>query len=356
MKNINVKIYGAGSIGNHLAQASRRMGWDVTVVDIDEAALDRMKNDVYPSRYGRWDEAIKLFKSGQEPMGNYDIIFIGTPPDSHLKLMEQHIDEKPKILHIEKPLFKPSEDEIQKARELAKKHPEVAVVSGYDHVVAESVEAVDAMLREKKIGEPLFMDVEFREHWEGFFKVHSWLAGPQDSYLGYSARGGGALSEHSHAINLWQHFAHLMGWGKVNGVFALMRMNNENGTDYDSATALNFTTEKGGFGRAIQDVITKPVRKWARIQGNNGFIEWFCNGSPEGDLIRYQLGGGNIEEKVFAKKRPDDFYRVVTHYGSILRGDFNVADSPMSFERGLDTMRVIVAAHKSRQEKTQIAV
>ena len=38
-----VKIYGAGSIGNHLAQASRRVGWDVAVVDPDAKALDRMK-------------------------------------------------------------------------------------------------------------------------------------------------------------------------------------------------------------------------------------------------------------------------------------------------------------------------
>ena len=30
-----VKIYGAGSIGNHLAYACRSKGWDVTLCDID---------------------------------------------------------------------------------------------------------------------------------------------------------------------------------------------------------------------------------------------------------------------------------------------------------------------------------
>jgi phosphoglycerate dehydrogenase-like enzyme len=29
----NVKILGAGSIGNHLANASRRLGWNVTLCD-----------------------------------------------------------------------------------------------------------------------------------------------------------------------------------------------------------------------------------------------------------------------------------------------------------------------------------
>ena len=45
---MKVKIIGAGSIGNHLAQASRRMGWDVLVVDVDPKALGRMKNENFP--------------------------------------------------------------------------------------------------------------------------------------------------------------------------------------------------------------------------------------------------------------------------------------------------------------------
>ena len=40
---MKVKIYGAGSIGNHLAQASRRMGWDVDMCDTDPKALERTK-------------------------------------------------------------------------------------------------------------------------------------------------------------------------------------------------------------------------------------------------------------------------------------------------------------------------
>ena len=60
-----VKIYGAGSIGNHMANASRAIGMKVDVVDIDEAALNRMKCDIYPSRYGAWDENISLHAKGR---------------------------------------------------------------------------------------------------------------------------------------------------------------------------------------------------------------------------------------------------------------------------------------------------
>ena len=41
--SLHVKVYGAGSIGNHLAHASRSLNWNVDVVDIDEDALVRMK-------------------------------------------------------------------------------------------------------------------------------------------------------------------------------------------------------------------------------------------------------------------------------------------------------------------------
>jgi predicted dehydrogenase len=82
----NVKILGAGSIGNHLANASRRLGWNVTLCDKDPAALQRTKDDIYPSRYGQWDESIQLFISSEAPRGGFDLIFIGTPPDSHMDL------------------------------------------------------------------------------------------------------------------------------------------------------------------------------------------------------------------------------------------------------------------------------
>jgi hypothetical protein len=54
-------MYGAGSSGNHLANASRVLGWDVTVCDVDEVPLNRKKNEIYPGRYGKWDEGINLF-------------------------------------------------------------------------------------------------------------------------------------------------------------------------------------------------------------------------------------------------------------------------------------------------------
>src|SRR3989344_2988469 len=100
-----VKIYGAGSCGNHLAQASRRKGWDVSIVDASTESLRRMREDMYPARYGVWDLAIKQFVSGEEPMGGVDVVFIATPPDVRLDIAFGGLkNDHPRILALEKPL------------------------------------------------------------------------------------------------------------------------------------------------------------------------------------------------------------------------------------------------------------
>ena len=79
-------IIGAGSIGNHLANAARSRSWQVSVYDIDKNALKRMKNEIYPSRYSSWDNDIKLIHNNIDSDCYYDVILLGTPPDTHVKV------------------------------------------------------------------------------------------------------------------------------------------------------------------------------------------------------------------------------------------------------------------------------
>ena len=84
-----VKIYGAGSIGNHLTYACRAKGWDVLMCDIDPEALKRTQADIYPSRYGSWDPAIRLSTIDNLSDEDFDLVIIGTPPDTHLSLAKK---------------------------------------------------------------------------------------------------------------------------------------------------------------------------------------------------------------------------------------------------------------------------
>ena len=87
---MKVKIYGAGSIGNHLAHACRDKGWEVLICDIDPEALERTKNDIYPARYGHWDKTIRLATLENLPDEEFDIVIVGTPPDTHLRIAKSY--------------------------------------------------------------------------------------------------------------------------------------------------------------------------------------------------------------------------------------------------------------------------
>lgn len=344
----NVKILGAGSIGNHLANASRRLGWNVTLCDKDPAALQRTKNEIYPSRYGQWDESIQLFTSTEVPRGGFDLIFIGTPPDSHMDLAIQAIGEKPKAILVEKPLCTPA---LEKADELNRLAAEtgVEVFVGYNHVVSTAAEkAVELM---PQLGSIETLDVEFREHWGGIFTAHPWLDGPQDSYLGFWQKGGGASGEHSHAINLWQHFSRNLGTGRVTEVVASLDYIKTGTVDYDKLCLLNLRTENGLVGRVVQDVITQPSRKWGRIQGKDGYVN-ISIGSE--DLVQWAYGGNPEDELLIEKTRPDDFIAELKHVDETLKGVRG--DSGISLECGLDTMLVVAAAHISNREGRRVLI
>ncbi len=351
-----VKIYGAGSIGNHLAQASRRIGWEVFVVDPNSEALQRMREEIYPKRYGRWDDSIGLYKLGEEPKGGFDVIFLGTPPDVRMKLALEVLSEEPKVLQLEKPLCPPSLEGVAEFINELRKCSSQAVV-GYDYILSQAVKKAGEIIKSgagEQLGEPLVLDVEFREHWGGIFSAHPWLSGPEDTYLGFWKRGGGTSSEHSHATNLWQHLARLLGMGRVREVSANMKMVKTDKVEYDQSCFLNLATEKGFIGRVVQDVITFPVKLHVRLQYSNGFLEIIFKGWEKGDVVRYGIMGKEPEEIRLSKTRPDDFYEEILHINDILEGKINVEESPISLERGLDTMRVIQTAHVSRREKRTI--
>ncbi len=344
----NVKIIGAGSIGNHLANAARSKNWNVIMCDIDTAALKRTKEEIYPMRYGKWDDSISLYSCNDVPKGDYDWIFIGTPPDSHMNLALEALQEKPKGILVEKPFATPDLSGCQELYELAIKE-NISVFVGYDHVVAESIPYF--IKSTSAIGEILTLDVSFREHWQGIFNAHPWLEGPSDTYLGYWKKGGGACGEHSHALNLWQHFAHEIGAGRVTEVSACLDYVSDGKVEYDRLALLNLKTETGLVGRVVQDVVTKPSLKSARIQGVDSGVEWQCCVSPYSDIVTEI--GKDEKEKVFEKNRPADFIQELNHLEANL-GNSN--KSPISIVRGLDSMLVIAAAHLSAKSGSVVEI
>lgn len=338
---MHIKIYGAGSIGNHLAHAASSLDWMVDVYDVDEKALNRMKNDIFPNRYGRWNDNIRLFNNSDMQKINYDYIVIGTPPDIHVKLLFEAIEENPKAILVEKPLCSPNNNEIEILTKI--ENSNIPIFVGYDHVVSKASNKITELLLNKEIGNILTIDVEFRENWKGIFKAHPWLSGPSDSYLGFWERGGGASGEHSHALNLWQYFAKISNIGKVEEIQGMLDYVNDNQTKYDRICLINLKTDKGILGRVVQDVITEPSKKLVSIQGTAGNITWFLN--YEGTNDRVEIHKKEDHKKIlnFEKTRPDDFIEELKH---IKYSIDNKVDSPLNLKFGLETMKILNKLHK----------
>lgn len=348
---IKIKIIGAGSIGNHLSHAARMKGWDVTLCDNDSEALVRTKTEIYPQRYGGWDEGIKLFNMDDVPRGDFDYIFIGTPPDTHIELALSAVKEEPKVLMIEKPVCSPDLKDAQLLLDELNARNIRAFV-GYDHVVGKASLHASELMSSIPVDQVETLDVEIREHWGGIFNAHPWLSGPEDTYLGYWKRGGGACGEHSHGINLWQYFAHELNKGRVIEVTATLNYIEDSGVAYDSLCLLNLKTEKGLIGRVVQDVVTQPPRKWARLQGSSDHVEWYCNYQLGVDAVKW-TNNDETQENLIHKTRPDDFIQELEHLETVCE---EASESPISLERGMETMLVIAAAHKSAYEKRTVRI
>lgn len=345
---MKVKIIGAGSIGNHHAKACRTMDWDVDVTDSSFEALNRMRYEIYPQRYGKWDDSIRLFHSPIQLRNEYDIIMVDTPPDVRMILAIEALKEKPKLLHLEKPLCAPSMNGSSEfLRVWEEQVPDCMVTIGYNHVISKSVEKVVEIIKNGDVGEIITIDVEFREHWEGIFKAHPWLKGPQDSYLGYWERGGGAGGEHSHALHLWLYLAKIAEFGTVYEIKSMFNVVNK----YDRVAAFILKTTLDNVGRVVQDVVTKPPKKWARVQGTKGFVEWHCNGSTfydGGDMILGQWSGEYSDHQChFKKNRQDDFLYLMQHYENLLSGRtaYKYKDSPLHIDYGVRVMDILHDAY-----------
>jgi predicted dehydrogenase len=234
------------------------------------------------------------------------------------------------------------------------RHKGTIALVGYNHTLAKSAKLMEEHIRRGILGELETISCRTREHWGGIFKAHPWLNGPQDTYLGFYEKGGGAIGEHSHGINLWQHFTHILGKGKIRQVNATLNIYNKDGCNYDKLGIASFTTEKGLTGDLIQDVVTFPAEKLARAQGTDGYVEMRINYNSEGDAVIVGDKNNPATVTVIPKKRPDDFICEVDHIEEILSNK-NI-QSPISLERGLDTMMIIAAIFKSNSLKRPVEI
>ena len=298
-----IKIIGSGSAGNHMAYALDNLVDKIILTDISKKTLKRSKNNIYIPRYKRWSKKIDLHIEGRDKNIFYDAIVIASPPDTHLSLIRKNIN-KSKIFLIEKPICEPNKKTIDQFKKLIHQNKNKIFLCGYNHRLFPSTIMLKKILKQQK-NNFNFVEIKFKENTEGFLKAHSWYKSLSDSYLSKTKKGGGALSEHSHGINLCQFiFNDNFKFKLISKNISFLKNKNEN---YDESSNLIFSN-KGKIVSIFQNFRTKPTEKEVTINGNNFFIKLIYNYKNSNDRIIY-FNKRNKYKKIydFKKKRSDDF-------------------------------------------------
>lgn len=348
-----VKVIGAGSIGNHLGHGCRTLGMDVTICDIDRSALERARDVIYPNRYGPWDEAIRLATPDELVGEHFDIVIVGTPPATHLKVATVELETtRPGVILIEKPLAHPSSADIEVFLAAAEKSS-TRVLVGYNQRLKPNTKHFVHLATTLDLGALKGLSSNMLESWDGILKAHFWMKSERDSYLAFTDQGGGALLEHSHALNLFLYFADVLGQGRVTEVVADIEWIAREDGRYDRDSALSLTLESGLVGTVRQDLHTWPASKEAIATFEKGALVWSMGDSS--DRVEHRsLDGELVEGWDFPKTRPDDFIGELEHLRSVWESP--TSESPIGLPEGIAVMDVILAAFESSRSEASEAV
>jgi predicted dehydrogenase len=337
MKNKNILIIGAGSIGNHFANASRSLGHNVYVMDKCPMALSRMSNKIYPQRYKKWDENICLLKFEKKKLLQLppiDLVIIGTPPVTHFdvyKYLNKFL--KFKKLMFEKPLCTFLENE----KKFKFKNRKIDFFCGYNHSISKSFLFFENCL--EKIKNIKLIDIKWNESWDGILKAHFWLKDEYDSYLGNYKEGGGALQEHSHGLQIAVCVAKKLDNLKNFKVQSHTLMKNKKVKSYDYSNNIFLKSNKININLEI-NLLENPAVKKIKIYHQNGFIEWIVNFKKDHDVVIKSSNEGHKIFKLFKKSRSGEFAEEIQHILNV-KNVRNYNLSNIKLQNGIDTMKLI---------------
>lgn len=356
-----IAIIGAGSIGCHLAFSCRKVGWNVTVFDNSKVALTRLQCELYPNRYGRWDTEIKTYDMSvfqQCSKLEFDVILIGTPPDTHVEVLTQCIPLEPKIIMIEKPICPPNDIQIGILNSIFSANFEIKFLVGYNHRVSRIVKELKRAWQKNGSLPVTKIDVNWLEDWSGILNAHPWLKGPEDSYLGFTERGGGALFEHSHGLDLWLHLANYFGLGRPKEIGAKVSSNMNEAVSYtcEERIEIEIQTDKGFTGRVCQDVTSNPPVKQVNVSDSR--FRYILDFHIEGTSDRIQIVESSsdeiFQEVFYAKKRFVDFDEEIYEIQLLLshNNKLVLVPSPLDALSGLETAKIgknsLISADENR--------
>lgn len=337
---MNILIFGCGSIGTHHAHAARSLGFNVFITDIKKNQIDYMKEKLFPSRYGKWDNKIVCLKY-ENVFSNkkvFDLIIIGTSPLFHLDVLKKSFKKlKYKKISIEKPLSV----YWQKIDFLKKNNKNL--FCGFNHSISPSILHVFEMIKKKKIGKIHYIKINWKEDFKLVLKAHPWIKSIKDSYLSDIKRGGGVLHEYSHALHLGLCFRNILFPKKNTKMSEKILFKKVSDYKYDSEAIIELKYKNIVIEINI-DSTTNPPKKDLTIFGAEGKIYWKRNMKKSQENISLSKGR-KILKNNFLISRPLDF---INQLKILLKKNNSSIKNITTINSAIEVMEVIKSIFKKK--------
>lgn len=325
MEKLRALITGAGSAGVRHIENLLLLGVEVSAYR-NRSELSSELSENYK---------IKVFKSLEEALEyGHDAVVIANRTDQHISTALLAA-EKGLHLYIEKPLSHKLTG-VQELQEIVKSK-NLIVEIGCMMRFHPNLKLIHRLIEDDAIGVPYFARACVGQY------LPDWRPG-QDYRQSYSARagyGGGVLLDLIHELD----YLYWM-FGRVKEVSAFIDhvSNLEIETEDIAQVLLRF--DSGVVAQVEMDYLSPFYRRGCEVVGNRGIVFWDYN---KGEVVLKALG--ESEPKVFTL--PSGFERntmFIEHMRYFLKRIQNGGDPAVSFEDGINVLKVALAARESSEK------
>jgi predicted dehydrogenase len=264
---------------------------------------------------------------------------IATPAPMHLEMAAKLAQLKIPML-IEKPLCSDLED-AQSFRKMGADGSALILI-GYNFRFSRAANHVKDSIQRGLLGTALTASIEM-----GFY-LPDWRPS-QDYRESVSANkhlGGGALLELSHALDLYLWF-----FGMPTSLVATLRKISHLQTDVEDCADLILESEREKFMATIHlDMLQRKACRTFKIVGSEGTLSWNMVDNS------IQLTKANFEE-VLTLSEPEDWNDMYLNELKHFLNCIHEKERPkVTFQDGLDVMKLVAAARQSSRTKAMVTL
>jgi len=326
MRKIKVLVCGAGSIGTRHISNLLNLGVDVSVWRKQKDLLDKITHD-YP---------VHPCNELEKGIIAANAVVISTATDNHMSIATEAL-QAGRALFIEKPISN-SWSGVENLLEIGK---DITVEIGCQLRAHPVLNTLAEILTKKNGDLPLTYRMVMGHRLDAWRPDQDY----RQSYSAHSDRGGGALFDLIHQIDLALWF-----FGPVTSVTSVLSSISDLEIVGDDVANILMTHKCGVTGHIQLDMCSPVYRCEIEVVATESVYKW---SNVDGTLLSFSVAGKNIIQELPSGFERNDLF--ITHMEHFLkRLDESVLPPLCSLESGVDALKVALAARESNIKKISI--